>query len=210
MSDYIENFKTVQFRTSLLYGPDYNPQLDIRDQGPHGIKLIQSVLSALNSNGFEKNTDIIGECYKTARVVSYALMELGIDHSIAIGNVSVDGVNQFATTAKSIEQDMNEGFEMDSAAVAHAWLTLASGQVLDCTILSSYFFHTKQIHLDIDEALYLSGHTKGLKLVHQPYVTGLAYHLYIVSTPGIQAHEKYAQWLTDLTVFKKNVKPATV
>jgi hypothetical protein len=86
-------------------------------------------------------------------------------------------------------------------------LTLDTGQIVDLTVLASYFHRTRQEVPPLEEAIYLSGHMNSYTVTHTPFMVGFAYHLKVVTHPLATdgSYERYLKWLEHVDVFRRRI-----
>jgi len=207
MNSYIERFQFVMGRSTRLYGADTNPALllDIT-RPPYDDAVVAAVVSDFKDGVVDRASALPGNCFAIVREASYVLFEMGIDNAVTIGTVSANGRPHFSTTQSSVDRDMSSGFIPNSLANSHAWLTLDSGQILDPTILPSWAYHDEGREIELEDAIYLSGLRSEVKLEHDPFQTGFAYHLHVVSHPfAVESFQRYLDWLKHATIFKRKI-----
>jgi hypothetical protein len=209
MNDYIEKFQSAHFRSTLLYGEQMNPSLNIDlEQQPYDLSIINAIVVDFKDGVVNDSSGLPGNCFGLAREASYVLFELGVDNAVTIGNVLVDNEPHFTTTEETLALEVKEGFLPDIPANAHAWLTLSSGQILDVSILASYAHQSgKELPL-LSESIFLSGCIDVPTVHHLPFITGLAYHFKVVTHPNVTdgSYNRYYDWLKDSYIFKKNIE----
>ncbi|NMV41938.1 hypothetical protein [Ralstonia insidiosa] len=124
--------------------------------------------------------DMIGKCVNASLVVHDLLRSRTIaEPLITIGNVAVEGRPQFEITEDSLRQELHRGFnpEMpDETLNVHVWLTFPDMTRLDCTIKSSFAWHSKRRRLQREESiLVLDGMTKNSKFEFSPLLVGTGF-----------------------------------
>jgi|GEM_PF-6202913 len=196
-------------RSSNLYGSDLNPQLEVSQDRNYGSEVTRAVVLDLMDGVVSSALELPGRCFNAVREASYVLFEMGIDNAITIGNVAINDRLQFSTNQDSIDADMIEGFKpFNPITNAHAWLTLDSGQVLDPTILPSWWYKEHGKEITLTEAIYLSGPNHDLTVEHSPYLTGFSYHLKVISHPIFLPDDYgcFKDWLEHAYIFKRNIE----
>lgn len=207
MHEYTEAFKEAMVRTDAIAGGLSNYPLSITP----GLKIdIPQIVDAIAHDlaGFLPNTDVLpGRCFSLARELSYILLELGIRHTVTVGDIElVDGL-YVGLTLDRLQQDVAEGYGLDfqngrpvgRPINAHAWITLENGCVIDTTILPSQ--HRKSQNpselLTFAEAVYFSGKQHTPVIRHIPMMTGLVYHQLVLIGQGDGDAQRYCQWSED-------------
>jgi hypothetical protein len=207
MQEYIQAFKEASELTDSIAGGLSNYPLRIVP----GFKIdIPQVVEAIvrDLSNFLPHTDVLpGMCFRAARELSYILLELGIRHTVTVGDIElVDGLYVGLTLGR-LQQDVAEGYGFDfdngrpvgRPIKAHAWITLENGCVIDTTILPSQ--HRKSQNpselLSFEEAIYFSGKQHTPIVRHIPMMTGLVYHQLVLIGEGDGDAQNYCQWSED-------------
>lgn len=207
MNDYIERYKKTEQFCLNEYRSVTPPLTLCLKKEPYGKQVIDTIVADFLDGVVTSASALIGNCFCATREASYALFEAGIDNSLTIGNVAVNGKPRYTTTAATIRTEMQKGYVPSKPANAHAWLTLNTGQVVDLTVLASYYHHSGLKVPPLEDAIYLSGHTRSEPVTHTPYLTGFAYHLHVVSHPFAHdgSFERYQTWLEHVGVFRRKI-----
>lgn len=207
MKSYIDRFQSAAFRSTFLYGEKLNPSISIdANRAEYDKSVVEAIVNDFKNGVVTSATALPGHCFAIIREASYVLFEMGIDNSITIGNVYANDRPHFSTTQQSVEQDITEGFNPLAPANAHAWLTLDTGQIVDPTILPSWAYHVENREIEIENAIYLSGTPVDVTLLYEPYLTGFAYHLRVVTHPvSGESFKRYCDWLDHSGIFKRNI-----
>lgn len=207
MQEYLQVFQEAMVRTDKISGGLSNYPLRVVP----GLKVdIPMVVEAIarDLGSFLPNTDVLpGGCFRMARELSYILLELGIRHTVTVGDIElVDGL-YVGLTIDRLMQDVAEGYGLDfingrpvgRPINAHAWITLENGYVIDTTILPSQ--HRKSRNpaelLSFADAVYFSGKQHTPIVRHIPMMTGLVYHQLVLIGEGDGDAQNYCQWSED-------------
>ena len=207
MAPYIDRFQAAAYRSTVMYGSELNPDLALdATRTPYDKGVVDAILMDFKDGVITSATALPGKCFAIVREASYVLFEMGIDNVITIGNVSANSKRQFSIVQAQLDNDISTGFVSNQPANAHAWLTLDTGQILDPTILPSWAYHDEDRVMDLDDAIYLSGHPCEALLSYDPFVTGFVYHLRVVTHPmASESFTKYLEWLEHSRIFKRNI-----
>lgn len=207
MQTYISAFKEAQAWTDAYAGRMSNYPLDIIPS--LGInKAIVATAIAKDFSSFLPHSDVLpGMCFRVARELSYVLFELGIRHTVTVGDIElVDGM-YVGLNQDKLKQDLDEGYQLDfdngrpvgRPIDAHAWITLEDGTVIDSTILPSQ--HRKQKGssqpLPFEEAVYFSGKPNTPVIRHIPMMTGFVYHQRVLTALEDGSCRDFCQWYED-------------
>lgn len=209
MENLTAPFQAAFARSTELYGAQLNPDLDLDVSRSYGHAVVRAVVADFRDGVVKSALDLPGNCFHAVLDASYVLLEMGIDNAVTIGNVSVNGRPHFDISAASVERDVREGFQpWEHVTNAHAWLTLDSGQVLDPTILPSWAYHEEGRELALDEAIYLGAVTDHPCINHEPFITGFAYHLHVLSHPVLlpAAFQRFGKWMNDAEIYKRSIR----
>lgn len=207
MQEYINSFREATERTDALAGRMSNYPLEI-DQSL-SIDLV-SVAAAIakDFSEFIPNTNVLpGKCFRVARELSYTLFDLGIRHTVTVGDIAlVDGL-YVGLTLEKLLHDVAEGYLLDfvdgrpvgKPIDAHAWITLENGCVIDATILASQ--HRKSTNsgefLPFEDAIYYTGKPNTPIIRHIPMLTGLVYHQKVLTAAVDGDLQMYCKWYED-------------
>lgn len=207
MSGYVDDFRQAIEHTDSIFGGMSNYPLKI-DQS-YAIDLDATVEAiAKDFSEFIPHTDAMpGMCFTIARELSYVLFDLGIRHTVTIGDIElVDGLYVGISSAR-MQGDIVAGYQIDVVdgiptgrpADAHAWITLENGSVIDATILASQ--HRKNAGakkpLSFRDAIYHSGKLDTCVVRHIPMFTGLVYHQKVLTAPNDGYSPFYIEWYQD-------------
>lgn len=207
MQEYIQAFKEAVARTDAIAAGLSNYPLRIQP----GLKIdIPQIVDAIarDLSSFLPHTDVMpGRCFRIARDLSYILFELGVRHTVTVGDIElVDGL-YVDLTLEQLQHDVAEGYGLDfqngcpvgRPINAHAWITLENGCVIDTTILPSQ--HRKSANpselLTFADAVYFSGKQHTPVVRHIPMMTGLVYHQLVLIGEGDGDALNYCQWSED-------------
>ncbi|RMM39285.1 hypothetical protein QO021_30265 (plasmid) [Pseudomonas amygdali pv. lachrymans] len=207
MQQYIKAFKEASELTDSIAGGLSNYPLRIDPGFMINIpKVIDAIASDLSD--FLPHTDVLpGMCFRAARELSYILLELGVRHTVTVGDIElVDGL-YVGLDLEQLQRDVAGGYVLDSQdgrpvgrpINAHAWITLENGCVIDTTILPSQ--HRKSQNpselLSFAESVYFSGKQHTPVVRHIPMMTGLVYHQLVLIGEGDGDAQNYCQWSED-------------
>ena len=207
MQKYIESFRDAMERTDSLAGRMSNYPLVI--DPCLNIDLASVVAAtAKDFSEFIPHTDLLpAMCFRVARELSYVLFELGIRHTVTVGDIElVDGL-YVGVTFDKLRQDVAEGYQLDvidsrsfgKPINAHAWITLENGCVIDATVLASQ--HRKRSNstdvLSFEDAVYYTGKPDTPVIRHIPMMTGLVYHQKVLTAFMDGDFQNYCQWYED-------------
>lgn len=151
---------------------------------------------------------MVGRCFARVCEASFALCVAKIRHSVTVGNVYVDKRLHYATTPDSIARDMEERYLHDEPAVAHSWITLENGVVLDFTILYSIAYRERKRSPKLIKGIYRSDEPSVRSISHVPMLLGPMYDLLVASMPNTAAYHKACNWaslIVDLVDGEKTV-----
>ena len=207
MHEYIDAFKVAMVRTDGIAGGLSNYPLRITP----GLKIdIPQIVDAIarDFSEFLPHTDVLpGKCFRVARELSYILLELGVRHTVTVGDIElVDGL-YVGLDLEQLQRDVAGGYGLDfqdgrpvgRPINAHAWITLENGCVIDTTILPSQ--HRKSQNpselLSFAESVYFSGKQHTPVVRHLPMMTGLVYHKLVLIGEGDGDAQNYCQWSED-------------
>ncbi|QQE10117.1 hypothetical protein JD969_11390 [Planctomycetota bacterium] len=208
-STYQAKLHEAQERSFRKFEEIFTPKFKYsKTKQQHNPDDIKSLLVDDFKDFIEHSAQLSGSCFKIARKASYVLHENFYRHTLTIGNVSVDNKPYYATTIDSIENEIEEGFVPSKDAIAHAWLTLDSGLVVDLTILASLAFNVKKIQdcIGIENAILVYDPEEKGSIVHHPMFTGFGYHFYVVTHPLELNYAMYEKWLNDYYLYWNNWK----
>lgn len=207
MQEYIQAFKEAMARTDEISGGLSNYPLRITP----GLKIdIPRVVETIARDfaGFMSHTNVLpGACFRVAREVSYILLELGVRHTVTVGDIElVDGL-YVGVTLEQLQRDVAEGYGLDfkdgipvgRPINGHAWITLENGCVIDTTILPSQHRKSQNPseYLSFTDAVYFSGKHHTPVVRHLPMMTGLVYHQLVLIGEGDGDTPTYCQWSED-------------
>ena len=207
MKNYIETFREALARTSGFAGGMSNYPLKIDPDLTIDMSLVVSAI-ANDFARFIPHTDLLpGACFRIARELSYVLFELGIRHTITVGDVElVDGL-YVGLTLEKLMQDVEGGYQVDFVdgvpvgmpIEAHAWITLENGFVIDATILASQ--HRKSSNpstlLSFEDAIFYTGKPETPVIRYIPMMTGLVYHQKVLTALVDGDLQNYCLWYED-------------
>ena len=189
MQTYIESFREAAERTDGL----------ARGMSNYPLKIDQSIKINMGSvvadiakelSEFLPHTEVLpGNCFQISRELSYILFNLGIRHTITIGDVELSDGLYLGLSAEKLVRDVTDGDKLDSAdnlpasKHAHAWITLENGIVLDATLLAS--LHRKSSNpeevLCFEDSVYFTGKPNTPVIQHIPMMTGFVYQQTVLS-----------------------------
>lgn len=139
---------------------------------------------------------MMGRCFSRVFDASLALCQAKIRHTVTIGNVFVDKRPYYATTPDSISRDMDEGYVHGEPAMAHSWITLENGVLLDFTIRYSIAHREGKRLPKLIQGIYRNDEPSVRKIMHVPMLLGPMYDLTVVSMPNSAAYEKAFDWVS--------------
>ncbi|OAJ47777.1 hypothetical protein [Pseudomonas marginalis] len=207
MQNYTESFKLAMARTDDLTGRMSNYPLELdTSMTINQVAVVAAI--AKDFAEFLPHTDVLpGKCFRVARELSYVLFQLGIRHTVTVGDVAlIDGLYAGVAPDKLLS-DVSMGYQldfMDGRPVgrpidAHAWITLENGCVIDATVLASQ--HRKSLNpselLSFQDAIYYTGKPNTPVMHHIPMLTGLVYHQKVLTAPMDGDFQNYCQWYED-------------
>lgn len=207
MQEYINSFREATERTDALAGRMSNYPLEI-DQSLNIDLVSVAAAIAKDFSEFLPNTNVLpGKCFRVARELSYILFDLGIRHTVTVGDIAlVDGL-YVGLTLEKLLHDVAEGYQLDfvdgrpvgKPIDAHAWITLENGCVIDATILASQHrkSSTPSEFLPFEDAIYYSGKANTPIIRHIPMLTGLVYHQKVLTADVDGDLQIYCQWYED-------------
>ena len=207
MQNYFDLFTEASNRTDAIAGRMSNYPLQITPELFLDIPMIVAGIER-DFSDFLPNTDMLpGKCFVVARELSYVLCELGIRHTVTVGDIElVDGLYAGVTLEKLL-QDVSDGYQLDfvdgiptgKLIDAHAWITLENGMVIDATILPSQ--HRKNVGatemLSFADAVYYTGKPNTPVIRHIPMLTGFVYHQRVLTAVMDGDFQNYFQWYED-------------
>jgi hypothetical protein len=140
-----------------------------------------------------------GQCFSLVSSASMNLNRLGIKHFVTIGDIEIDNKPYFKTTTASIQQELIDGYSADSPAVAHAWITLENGVIIDMTLLPSISIHMSPVRkksLKFNQMLYISDkYTGNRKIKHIPLFLGPQYIIRVTSEYNEVSRAEVGNWI---------------
>lgn len=157
--------------------------------------------------GFLTDTDMLpGQCFRLTRDVSYILLELGIRHTVTVGDIQLEEGMYVGLGIDQLKADVRDGYQVieeDGRPVgkpidAHAWITLENGAVIDATILASQ--HRKKgvsELLSFSDAIFYTGMDGVPTINHVPMLTGFVYHQKVLTSPVDGDCSTYIKWYFD-------------
>lgn len=207
MQNYIESYREAAERTDILAGRMSNYPLEIDPDLTIDMNLVVTAI-AKDFSEFLPHTDVLpGMCFRVALELSYVLFELGVRHTVTVGDIElVDGLYVGLTLDKLL-QDVADGYQLDivdglpagKPIEAHAWITLENGFVIDATVLASQ--HRKSVNpmevLSFENAVYYTGKPNTPVIRHIPMMTGLVYHQKVLTALVDGDLQRYCQWYED-------------
>lgn len=148
----------------------------------------------LKRNGMEKDV-LLGSCFSAVKIASLVLCDRGVRHTVTVGNVVVNSCSWYETTPQSIERDLEEGFVLGEPAVAHSWITLENGRILDFTLLYSMANRWKRKPPKLINGIYTCGNVRPQKIVHVPMFLGPMYYAKVVVMPNARGFSECHDWI---------------
>jgi len=207
MQSYIETFREALARTDGLAGGMSNYPLQIDP----GLTIDMTVVVAAIAEdfaGFIPHTDLLpGGCFRIARDLSYILFNLGVRHTITVGDIELVDGRYVGLSLENLMRDVAAGYQVDfvdgvpagKPIEAHAWITLENGMVIDATILASQ--HRKCAYptapLPFEDAVFYTGKPNTPIIRHIPMMTGLVYHQKVLTSLMDGDLQIYCQWYED-------------
>ncbi|MHA6140985.1 hypothetical protein ACX3YC_26795 [Pseudomonas mohnii] len=207
MQNYVESFQIASQRTDALAGGMSNYPLKIDS----GLTInIASVVAqiAKDFSEFLPHTDVLpGQCFRIARELSYILFDLGIRHTVTVGDIElVDGLYVGLNLEKFVLDVANgyrlefvDGLPAGKPIEPHAWITLENGFVVDATVLASQ--HCKSSNpeevLSFEDALYFTGKPNTRVIRHIPMLNGFVYYQKVLTARRNGDLQNYWQWYED-------------
>jgi hypothetical protein len=93
MNEYFQDFKEAMKWTDAIAGWLSNYPLTITPELKIDIHLVVDGI-ARDLSGFLPHTDVLpGQCFRVARELSYILLELGVRHTVTVGDIElIDGL----------------------------------------------------------------------------------------------------------------------
>lgn len=211
LSTYTQKFQVALARSSELFLPEINPHMELDQDLVIDRNVVVSAICKDFLDGVVTNPyAMIGGCFQLAREASYVLFECGLDHTLTIGNVHLDGKPYFTTTLESLKEELQGLISPNAPANAHAWLTLQTGQVVDVTILASSAHKAGNLDLTLEDAIFVSTDEESRDICYEPLMTGFGYHLTVVSNPAVTngSYERYCKWIDDTAIYKRIIGKA--
>ena len=147
-------------------------------------ELGEKILDFLYNKRIEPR-NLPGYCFDYVPELSMYLSKKGLNTTITIGNVLVNGKPHYSTTSDSIQRDILDGYLDEISADAHCWLTFENGLVVDLTILSSIAQKNNDNISRFEDAIYASEVHSNIDIVHVPYHLGYEYLLKVVYKPSL-------------------------
>jgi hypothetical protein len=207
MQDYMRSFREATERTDALAGRMSNYPLEIDQSLSIDLVSVAAAVAKDFSEFIPDTNELPGQCFRVARELSYILFDLGIRHTVTVGDIAlVDGL-YVGLTLEKLQQDIAEGYLLDfvdglpvgKPIDAHAWITLENGCVIDATILASQ--HRKSSNasefLRFEDAIYYSGKPSTPIIRHIPMLTGLVYHQKVLTADVDGDFQIYCKWYED-------------
>lgn len=149
--------------------------------------------------------DMAGSCFSRVFDASIALCHARIRHSVTVGNVLVEGIPYYAVSAESIGRDFDDGYLHERPAVAHAWITLENGILLDFTLLYSIARRQGKRPPKLIKGVYRSDMPCTKRIVHVPLLLGPMYDILVVTMPNPAGFEKACVWTSMISDFVGNL-----
>jgi hypothetical protein len=213
MQNYVESFQNAFERTDALAGGMSNYPLKIDPSFDIDMALVVAEIAKEFSEFLPHTAMPPGECFQIARELSYIFLNLGIRHTITIGDVELTDGFYVGLTVDKLVQKLTCGHQpglMDSLPAGtpvevHAWITLENGVVIDASILPS--LHRKNSNskevLSFEDAVYFTGKPNTPVIRHVPMVTGFVYHQRVLTAfRGGQWYEDYALMMARLDLLR--------
>lgn len=200
-NSYKDNLYKAQNESVALIGEKLTPRFDFSSEEKlHDPKEIKALLvEAFLAGVTDHSGGLVGSCFMMVRDASYVLHKNRFRHTLTIGNVLVDGKPYYETTPDSLRAEIHKGYVANKPAIAHAWLTLDSGQIVDLTILASlaHAVRREEDCIGLANAILVSLPDENSSIRHLPMLTGFGYHIRVVSHYLDNNFGIYMQWLLD-------------
>jgi hypothetical protein len=205
LENYIEPFREAAERTDALAGGMSNYPLKIDPTFDIDLGLVVAEIAKAFSD-FLPHTEVLpGNCFQISRELSYIFLNLGIRHTITIGDVELSDGLYLGLSVEKLVKDVTDGDKLDSvdnlpaSKHAHAWITLENGVVIDATILASLRRKrsTPNNALSFENAVYYTGKSDTPVIRHMPVMTGFVYQQKVLAAFGDRDLHNFSQWYED-------------
>ncbi|MBD9483921.1 hypothetical protein IB229_13120 [Pseudomonas sp. PDM14] len=207
MKSYIEMFAEAIALTNTINQGMSNYPLQIITDASVNLKMVVAAI-AKDFSEFMPGSEILpGRCFWVVRELSYVLFDLGIRHTVTIGDIELAEGMYTGATAADLLDEISEGYQYEirdgaihgKPAKGHAWITLESGDVIDGTILASQHRKLRSAAepLPLNEAIFYTGKPGTPMIRHIPMLTGLIYHQKVLIGEHDGFLAEYCQWSED-------------
>ena len=137
-----------------------------------------------------------GMCFSRVCDASFALCQANVRHSITVGNVFVDNRPYYDTTPDSIAREVEKGYVHAAPAMAHSWITLENGVLLDFTLSYAIARREGKRLPKLIKGIYRSDFPPVRGIRHIPMLLGPMYDLLVVTMPNDAGYEKGCDWVS--------------
>lgn len=205
MENYVESFRVAAERSDALAGGMSNYPLKIDPSFDIDMGLVVAEI-AKEFSDFLPHTEVLpGNCFQISRELSYIFFNLGIRHTITIGDVELSDGLYLGLSVEKLVRDVTDADKLDSvdnlpaSKHVHAWITLENGVIIDATILASLHrkCSTSMEALTFEDAVYFSGKPNTPLIRHIPVMTGFVYHQKVLTAFRGEDLQNYSQWYED-------------